>query len=402
MDSQIYFDNHSTTRVDPSVLAEMWPWFGEEYGNAGSVTHQMGERAGEVVEACRGSLANVIGATPGELVFTSGATESNNLALEGFASRQSKPGHVISVTTEHRAVLDPVRRLQRHGFRISWVGVHPAGHPRAGEVDLDQLAEAWEPDTALVSVMLANNEIGVIQPIAEIAALCRAHDALLHTDATQAVGRIPVNVDQLDVDLLSFSAHKFYGPKGVGALYLRQRTRRVRLLPLLVGGGQEHGRRSGTLNVPGIVGMAAALRISQEQAPVESERIEGLRNRLWRRLRDELPGLILNGPDWENPEAPPRLGGNLNIQFPGIDGHSLMAAVPQLAISSGSACSAADPTPSHVLTNLGLDEDQVRSSLRFGLGRFNDADEVDRAAEILSAAVRRLRGLIGEAREGSV
>jgi cysteine desulfurase len=388
----VYMDNHSTTRVDPRVVEAMLPFFVDTYGNAGSTTHVFGWEARDAVQRSRQEIAAAIGAEPREIVFTSGATESNNLAIRGVADRYSgKTKHVITVATEHRAVLDPVNRLARRGFRVTILPVRQNGQPDAGMVELDRLEDEIRDDTILVSVMLANNEIGVIQPMAEIAQICRRHGVLLHSDATQAVGKIPVDVGSLGVDLMSFSAHKIYGPRGIGALYVKRRTR---LVPQIDGGGQEHGLRSGTLNAPGIVGFAAAASICGQELEAESARLAALRNRLFTGLSERITETSLNGPSWEgecHSGRLVRLPGNLNMAFGYVEGESLMLNIPGLAVSSGSACTSATPEPSHVLRALGLSESQARSSLRFGLGRFNTTEDVEFAIEAIAGTVRRLR-----------
>ena len=388
----IYMDNHATTRVDPRVVEAMLPCFGEKFGNSGSINHSFGLEAKEAVDAARESIAAAIGAEAREIVFTSGATESNNLAIRGLADRQRRKGdHLVSVATEHRAVLDPLKRAARHGFEVTLLQVEQAGNPRAGWLDPQKVADVIREDTLLVSVMLANNEIGVLQPIAEIAAICQQRGVPLHCDATQAVGKVPVNVDDLSVDLMSFSGHKIYGPKGIGTLYVR-RGSSARLVPLLDGGGQEGGLRSGTLNVPGIVGFAKAFELCLQDMPSENTRLASLRQRLWDGLQREVPDVILNGPQWETSRSI-RLPGNLNCAFPYVNGEALMISMKDIAVSSGSACTSANPEPSHVLLALGLGEDLTRASLRFGLGRFNTAEEVDYAVNAVASAVRRLREL---------
>ncbi|HVX63687.1 MAG TPA: aminotransferase class V-fold PLP-dependent enzyme, partial [Pirellulales bacterium] len=308
----VYMDNQATTRVDPRVVEAMLPYFTEQYGNAGSISHSWGWEAKDAVDQARETIASAVGAQPREIVFTSGATESNNLALRGVAERGKRKGnHLISVTTEHKAVLDPLDRLGRRGYEITLLEVAPAGSEQSGLLDPQQVSDALRPDTALVSVMLANNEIGVIQPLAEIGEICRERGVLLHCDATQAVGKIPVDVMALHVDLMSFSAHKIYGPKGVGALYVRRRSPPVRLQAQIDGGGQEGGLRSGTLNVPGIVGFAKALQLCIEELPAETERLAGLRDRLHAGLTIELEGVTLNGPALQSPGL--RLPANLNL-----------------------------------------------------------------------------------------
>ncbi|HZZ74141.1 MAG TPA: aminotransferase class V-fold PLP-dependent enzyme [Pirellulales bacterium] len=390
--ARIYLDNHATTRVDPRVVEAMLPYFTEQYGNPGSVNHSFGWEAKDAVDAARRSIAAAIGAGEREIVFTSGATESNNLAIRGVAERTRRKGnHLVSVATEHKAVLDPLLKLGRRGFDLTLLPVTQATSAAAGVLDLDQVAAALRDDTLLVSVMLANNEIGVVQPLAEIGRLCKARGILLHCDATQAVGKLPVDVEALQVDLLSFSAHKLYGPKGIGALYVRRRTPSVRLEPQIDGGGQEGGFRSGTLNVPGIVGFAAALELCAAENAVEIPRLRRLRDRLWAGLSHEIEGLLLNGPALERPEL--RLANNLNASFRGVDGEALMMSMRDIAVSSGSACTSANPEPSHVLRALGRDPDLTRSSLRFGLGRFNMEAEIEFTIRACAEAVARLRSL---------
>jgi len=410
----IYLDNHATTRVDPRVVEAMLPFFSEQYGNAGSINHSFGQEAKDAVDRARETLATAIGAQAREIVFTSGATESNNLAIRGLAERPRRSpskitkNKIISVTTEHKAVLDPLRRLARRGLEVTLLEVEPHNHANAGWLDPQKVADAISDDTLLVSVMLANNEIGIVQPIAEIAAICRARDVPIHCDATQAVGKLPVDVRQFDVDLLSFSAHKIYGPKGIGALYVRRSGGAIRLEPLIDGGGQEHGLRSGTLNVPGIFGFAKALELCLAEMPAEISRLVGLREKLWGSLQAAISDVLLNGPIWEGTSvqstgngapspgsrAPPsRLPGNLNCAFPLVNGEALMISMKTIAVSSGSACTSANPEPSHVLRAIGLSEDLTRASLRFGLGRFNTTEEVEYAAAAVAENVHRLRQL---------
>lgn len=396
MQFPIYMDNHATTRVDPRVVEAMLPFFTETFGNAGSTSHSFGHEAKAAVDAARESIAAALNASPREIVFTSGATESNNLAIRGRTDRPRRHGnHLVSVVTEHKAVLDPLRRLSRRGFEVTLLPVEQAGNSRAGWLDPEKVRQALREDTLLVSVMLANNEIGVIQPIAEIAAICRQRGVPLHCDATQAVGKIPVDVQSLGIDLLSFSAHKIYGPKGIGGLYVRRQGGGLRLEPLIDGGGQEGGLRSGTLNVPGIVGLAKALELCIAELPSELPRLAGLRQRLWDGLRAEVPEVLLNGPRWSDSVPSLRLPGNLNCAFQFVDGEALMMNMKDVAVSSGSACTSTNPEPSHVLRALGLSDDLVRSSLRFGLGRFNTEEDVDFAIQAVAKTVRRLRELSG-------
>jgi len=402
----IYLDNHATTRLDPRVLEAMLPWLTDRYGNAGSATHEMGRDARAAVDAARETFAAAIGAAPREIVFTGGATESANLALLGSAARFTAvsgggaPGRVVTLETEHHAVLDPVEHLARAGFAVTRLPVvrqdDAAGVPgRIRRADLDA---ALAPDTVLVSVLLANNEVGVVQDMAAIADRVHARGAVLHVDCAQALGRMRVDVDALGADLASFSAHKFHGPKGAGALYVRRRGRAIRIEPLVFGGGQERGLRSGTLDVPAIVGLAEAARLANDGLATEVPRMRGLRDRLWERLRGGVPGIAINGPPLDAADAGGalvRLANNLNVRVPGVDGQSLLATLSGagLAVSSGSACSAESPRPSHVLRALGLDDDAARASLRFGLSRFTTNEEIDESARRIAAGVARLRAL---------
>ena len=386
----IYLDNHSTTRLDPRALEAMLPWLTDHYGNAGSATHEMGREARAAVDSARDTLAAAIGGTPREIVVTSGATESNNLAILGLAARATHDRrHVVTVVTEHHAVLDPIEHLERTGFAVTRLAVEPG----TGRVGPDAVAAALRPDTCLVSMMLANNEIGVVHDIPAIAAQVHARGAALHVDCAQALGRLPVAVDALGADLASFSAHKFHGPKGAGFLYVRRRERVVRIDPLVFGGGQERGLRSGTLDVPGIVGMAEAARLAVDELATEPARMRGLRDRLWALLQRDIPGIALNGPPLADPAV--RLPNNLNVRIPGIDGQSLLAtlAADGLALSSGSACSSEQPRPSHVLLAIGLTDDEARASLRFGLSRFTTDAEIDESARRIAAGVAKLRSL---------
>lgn len=375
----------------------MLPLLQEHFANAGSVTHEFGRSVAQIVDAAIEDIAKAIGAVADEIVITSGATESNNLALFGACLHpRQKRRKIVSVVTEHKALLDPLERLEKQGFECLRLAVGKQGSEYPGQVDLQQVADAIDEHTALVSVMLANNEIGVIQPLAKIAELCRQHGALLHCDATQAVGRIPVEVDRLGVDLLSFSAHKFYGPKGVGGLFVRRRERRVRLQAQIVGGGQQNNFRSGTLNTVGVVGMQAALLSCLATMEADAMRIAQLRDRLFELLTSQLDRVLLNGPalQTQTDSGAARLFGNLNCCFYPIEGQSLMLAMPELAVSSGSACTSAEASPSHVLLALGLTVEQARSSLRFGLGRYNTLAEVEQAAGLVVQAVRSMENLI--------
>jgi cysteine desulfurase len=382
MTRPVYLDNHATTPLDPEVAAAMWPWFTERFGNAASTNHAFGQEAADAVEVARGHVAAIVHADPRAIVFTSGATEANNLAIKGVlrSGRREKRGHLIVNAAEHRAVLDPARRLEREGFDVTVLQVD-----EFGAVDPAAVRDALRSETRLVSVMLANNEVGTLNPVAEIAAICRGRNVLVHCDAAQAVGRVPVDAAVLGVDLLSFTAHKLYGPMGVGALYVRRGPPRIRLEPLLDGGGHERGLRSGTLPVPLIVGFGEACRIAAERGPGDAERIGRLRDRLWTMLRDALPDLLLNG----HPAR--RLPGNLNVTVPGVDGDALMTSLVEIAVSSGSACSTTTPDPSHVLRAMGRGDAAARASLRFGVGRFNTEGEIDSAAAYVVERIERLR-----------
>ena len=381
MNLPVYLDNHATTRVDPRVVAAMLPYFTEIYGNAASLSHRFGWQAAEAVDAARERVARAIGAEAREIVFTSGATEANNLAIKGaLAGLRRKGDHVVTAATEHKAVLDPLRRLAREGWDLSVV--EPDAH---GFVSAEAIEEALTDRTVFVSVMAANNEVGTINPVREIGELCHARGILFHTDATQAVGKIPLDVVADSIDLLSLSAHKMYGPKGVGALYVRRRDPQVRLTPLFDGGGHERGMRSGTLPVPMIVGLGLAAELAVAEREAEGVRLRELRERLHGRIAESVDEIRLNGHPTD------RLPGNLNLSFAYVEGESLMMAMRDVAVSSGAACTAADPEPSHVLLAMGLDEEMARASLRFGLGRFTTLEEVDYAAGAVADAVARLR-----------
>jgi cysteine desulfurase len=379
-DRPIYLDGHSTTPLDPRVLEAMLPVLREDFGNAASVHHAYGWKAADHVEEARAAVAQLLGADPKEIVFTSGATESNNLALRGVAIARRQPGgHIITAATEHPSVLDPLERLEREGVRVTRLPVL-----ESGLIDHEALAQSFQPDTFLVSIMHANNETGVIQDIAAIGKLCVEHGVLFHTDATQSVGKIPVNVAEQDIHLLSLSAHKLYGPKGVGALYIRRRQPRVKLEPLIDGGGHERGYRSGTLNVPGIVGLGRAAQLALNEMHDDAARLSTLRNRLRDRLFSELDELIENG------DPGHRLPHSMNVSIGYIDSVALLNELPGLAVSTGSACSSAHPEPSHVIRAM-AGEERARSSVRFGLTRFTTEEEIDRAAGMLIQAVRSLR-----------
>lgn len=377
----IYLDCHATTPVDDRVLNAMLPYFTEHFGNPSSINHLYGWEAEAAVKQARAILADAINATPEEIVFTSGATEANNLALKGVAEAYfSKGRHIITLQTEHSAVLDPCQYLRSLGFEITFLPVQ-----KNGLIDLTQLEAAFRPDTILVSVMAANNEIGVLQPLAEIGGLCRDAGVLFHTDAAQAIGKIPLDVEATKIDLLSMTAHKVYGPKGIGALYVRRRSPRVQLSPQLHGGGHERGMRSGTLYPPQIVGFAKAVELALAEQATETKRLTELREQLWQQLQ-QLDGVHLNGHPTQ------RLSGNLNISVEGVDGAALLLGLqPVMAVSSGSACSSVSTAPSHVLTALGHSEQLAYASIRFGIGRFNTAAEIDRVAQQAIATISSLR-----------
>ncbi len=380
-DRPIYLDYQSTTPVDSRVFREMLPTFSEKFGNAASKGHVYGWESAKLVEAGRFRIADLLGCTSKEILFTSGATESNNLALKGVAEKyRDKGNHFISVVTEHKAILDPLSRLSERGSEVTLLGVNSEG-----TVDLEELESALRPTTLLVSIMAVNNEIGTLAPLEEIGALCRKHDVLFHTDAAQAVGKIPIHVDKMKIDLLSLSGHKVYATKGVGALYVRRRSPTVRLASQMDGGGHERGMRSGTLNVPGIVALGKASELCQWEMGKESLRIQFLSDNLFQRIQSDLSGVQLNG------HSANRLPGNLNLRFKGIDAEDLLTQLPDIAMSTGSACTTASLEPSHVLKALGLSEEAIRSSIRISLGRFTTDEEIDRAGVRIVEAVRELR-----------
>jgi cysteine desulfurase len=376
----IYLDHHATTPVDPRVLDAMLPFFGEKFGNASSVNHAFGWEAAEAVEAAREKIARLLHADPRSLIFTSGATEANNLALKGVVQAAPPNSHVITTAAEHRSVLDPLRRLARMGTELTVLDVDSSARVRP-----DDVARAMRPNTVLVSIIYANNEVGSLNSVREIGQLCRERGVPFHTDAVQAVGKVPLDLSDLPVDLLSASAHKLYGPKGVGILFFHRGGPRIAIEPLLHGGGHEQRLRSGTLPVPLIVGFGEACRIAEEEMPTEATRLASLRERLWAGLCREIDGIVLNGHPTE------RLPGNLNVSFEGVDGEALMTGLTGIAVSSGSACTTADPEPSHVLRAMGRSDGLTRASLRFGLGRNTTADQIDQAIAIVVATVRRLR-----------
>jgi cysteine desulfurase len=378
----VYMDYQATTPCDPRVVEAMLPWFTEKFGNPHSRNHAYGWEAEEAVEKAREQIADLIGADAKEIIFTSGATESNNLALKGVAHfYKDKKNHIVTVVTEHKCVLDTCRYLEQEGFAVTYLGVKPDGL-----IDMAELEAAITDKTAIVSVMAANNEIGVIQPIAEIGKLCRAKGVFFHTDCAQAAGKIPLDVNAMNIDLMSISAHKLYGPKGVGALYVRRRPR-VRLVPLITGGGQERGMRSGTLATPLCVGMGEACALAKAEMEDEAVRLKGLRDRLLGGLKQRLPEIYVNG-DMDN-----RIPGNLNISFAFVEGEGLMMGVKELAVSSGSACTSASLEPSYVLRALGLDAEMAHTSLRFGIGRFTTQDDIEFAIDHIVSAVEHLRSL---------
>ncbi len=376
----IYLDHHATTPVDARVLEAMLPFFTEKFGNAASKQHRFGWEAGDAVERARKQVASLIGAGTKEIVFTSGATEANNLAIKGVArATDGTRDHIVTIATEHKAVLDPVAALGKRGWRVTVVPVRCDGL-----VDVDEVANAITGRTALVSVMAANNEIGVLQPLRAIADAAHAKGAWLHTDGVQAAGKVPFDVEAMDVDFASFSAHKVYGPKGVGALYVRRK--RVAIDAEIDGGGHERGMRSGTLNVPGIVGFGRAVEIAREEMPGEAGRVGKLRDRLLDALRSKADGITVNG------DLGARLPGNLNVSFDGVDGEALLLGLDDIAVSSGAACTQAEP--SHVLMALGRSKEQALASLRFGIGRTTTADEIDYAADRVAGVVKRLREVL--------
>ncbi len=378
--NKIYLDNQSTTSLDPSVLNAMMPYLTSKFGNAASRSHAFGWEAEEAVDIAREQVATLIGATPQEIIFTSGATESINLALKGSAQIESAKKHIITFKTEHKAVLDICEFLENSGFEITYLPVNSDGL-----IDLKKLKLAIREDTFLISVLHANNEIGVIQPITEIGEICNTHNLIFHVDAAQSVGKIPIDVEKMNIHLLSISAHKIYGPKGCGALYIRRKNPRIELTPIIHGGGHEKGFRSGTLAVHNIVGLGKSCEISQQQMAEESTRIKLLRDKLLDKLKSEIPNLIINGTmDY-------RLPGNLNVCFPSTKSDSVMMSMRDIALSSGSACTSASIQPSHVLKALGLTKEESHASIRFGIGRFNTETEIEYTIEKVIKTVNRIR-----------
>ncbi|HEX7360440.1 MAG TPA: IscS subfamily cysteine desulfurase [Bryobacteraceae bacterium] len=379
----IYMDNHATTQVDPRVLEIMTPYFTNIFGNAASRNHSFGWEAEAAVDRARRQIATLIGATDKEIVLTSGATESNNLALKGIAEMYAERGnHIITQATEHKAVLDTCKRLEKNGARVTYLPVK-----KDGLIDLDQLRDAITPKTILISIMYANNEIGVVQPVKEISKIAKEKGVLFHSDAVQAVGKIPVNVIADGIDVMSLSGHKLYGPKGVGALYVRRRNPRVQVTAQMDGGGHERGMRSGTLNVPGVVGLGAACEIARNEMAEEAKRLRFLRDRLKDNLMRDLDEVYVNG------SMEHRLPHNLNISFAYVEGESLLMGINDIAVSSGSACTSATLEPSYVLKALGAGDDLAHSSIRFGIGRFNTEEEVDYVSGKVTEVVRKLREL---------
>ncbi|MBT4990065.1 MAG: IscS subfamily cysteine desulfurase [Rickettsiales bacterium] len=378
----IYLDYQATTPLDPKALEAMMPYLTDNFGNPHSRSHAFGWAAEEAVDIAREQIANLIGANPKEIIFTSGATESNNIAIKGIAEfYKEQKNHVITLTTEHKCVLESVRYLGQNGFNTTFLPVQ-----KNGIIDLEKLKNAITDKTVLISIMAVNNEIGVIQPIKEIGQICKENGIYFHTDCAQAFGKIPLNVDEMNIDLMSISAHKIYGPKGIGALYVRRKPR-VRILPLLSGGGQERGIRSGTLPTPLIAGFGAAAKLAKENMVKDNKQTSYLSDKLYKKLADNIPDIFLNG------DTKQRYPGNLNISFAYIEGESLMMAIKDLAVSSGSACTSASLEPSYVLKALGVKDEMAHSSIRFGIGRFTTEDEIDYAADLIIGAINKLRDL---------
>jgi cysteine desulfurase len=379
----IYLDNHATTPIDPRVLDAMLPYFTEKFGNSASRQHQFGWEAEAGVELPRKQIAELINANPKEIIFTSGATESINLALKGIALAYSEKGkHIITTQIEHKAVLDTCKRLEKWGFKVDYVQVD-----KYGLVDPDEIKKRITKETILVSVMFANNEIGTIEPIEEIGKICAEMNVLFHTDAAQALGKIPIDVQEMNIDLMSMSAHKLYGPKGVGALFIKKKMPKIKIVPIIDGGGHENGLRSGTLNVPGIVGFGKACEIAKNEMKEESKRLRKLRDILQNEIMSKLDDVYLNG----HPEK--RLPNNLNLSFDGVESEAIMMGMKEIAVSSGSACSSASVEKSHVLKAIGLNDDLIAGAIRFGLGRFNTEEEIDYAINRVVEVVNNLRNI---------
>lgn len=384
MHNVIYLDHNATTPVDPEVLAEMLPYFTEKFGNAASIDHDYGYEAKQAVDKAREQIAAIINAQPDEIIFTSGATESDNIALFGIAEKYANKGdHIITCVTEHKAILDSCARLEKKGKRVTYLPVD-----QYGRVTPDDVRRAITPKTILISIMAANNEIGTLAPLAEIGAIAREHNVLFHTDAAQAVGHIPIDVQKMKIDALSLSAHKIYGPKGIGALYRRRSNPRVQLEPVIYGGGHEHGIRSGTLNVPAIVGFGKAIQITKQRIKVDSQQFRIWTQRMYERLKLELGSLVeLNGHPTE------RLPHNLNVSFANIESKALIVRLKGIAVSTGSACTTASVEPSHVISALGFGEGRAHNAIRVGVGRFNTDDEINIATGLLIKTVFQLKGL---------
>jgi cysteine desulfurase len=379
----IYMDNHATTPMDPRVLEAMLPYFTEKFGNAASRNHSFGWAGEEAVETARQQIASLINATAKEIIFTSGATESDNLMIKGVAGMYREKGnHIITQAIEHKAVLDTCKRLEKDGFEVTYLPVH-----KDGRVDPEDVRKAIKPTTILITIMYANNEIGIINPMAEIGKIAKEHGIIFAVDGVQAVGKVPVDVQKDNIDLLAITGHKIYGPKGVGALYVRRRNPRVQLAAIVDGGGHERGMRSGTLNVPGIVGLGKAVEICQQEMAQESARMLALRERLRKGLEAKLDETFING------SMEHRLPNNLNMSFAYVEGESLLMGINDIAVSSGSACTSATLEPSYVLKALGVGEDLAHTSIRFGLGRFNTPEEVDYVIEKMTQVVTKLREL---------
>jgi len=377
---QIYLDNQATTPLDPEVFSAMSPWFTEKFGNASSRNHTYGWEAEEAVEIARESVAAIIGSLPKEIIFTSGATEANNIALQGAAKNyQSQGRHIITLKTEHKAVMDVCQHLSKDGFDITYLPVD-----KDGIFDINKFENAIRDDTILASVMHVNNEIGVIQPIKELGDICKNKGVIFHVDAAQSVGKIPINVDDMGIDLLSISAHKFYGPKGIGSLYIRRKEPRIQLQPIIFGGGHERGIRSGTLPVPNIVGMGRACDLADNIMDEENLKITMLRDALLQGIRNENPNTLVNG------SMEYRVAGNLNMSFPGVNNEAIIATIPEIAISSGSACTTSTIEPSHVLLALGMSKEEAYSSLRFGIGRFNTEEDIHIAVKNINGCMKKL------------
>lgn len=376
----IYMDYQSTTPCDPRVVEAMMPWFSERFGNPHSRSHSFGWEAEAACEEAREQIANLIGASPKEIIFTSGATESNNMAIKGVASfYKEKKNHIISVVTEHKCVIDSCRHLEQQGFDVTWLPVQ-----KNGLIDLNQLRDAITDKTAIVSVMMVNNEIGVVQPIKEIGEICREKGVFLHTDAAQSFGKMPIDVNDMNIDLMSISGHKIYAPKGIGALYVRRRPR-VRMNALINGGGQERGMRSGTLSTPLAVGLGAAAKIAQDDMKQDYAHVKYLSDKFMKAINDNIPDVFLNG------DRQMRYPGNINLSFAYIEGESMIMALKNLAVSSGSACTSASLEPSYVLRALGVDEELAHTSIRFGIGRFTTEAEIDYAIELITGSINKLR-----------